>query len=90
MAWIKRFIWFQGKRHSKDTGAREFEAFLTHPGAKNEISASTQNQAKSALQFLYREVLEQQLPWLDKMTQAKGACATAGGADNRRFCLLLS
>jgi len=69
--WIKRFIWFQDKRHPKDMGAQEVEVFLTHLAVKGKVSASTQNQAKSALLFLYREVLEQQLPWLDKVTQAK-------------------
>ena len=69
--WIKRFIWFHDKRHPKDMGAHEVEAFLTHLAVKGKVSASTQNQAKSALLFLYREVLEQQLPWLDKVTQAK-------------------
>lgn len=69
--WIKRFIWFQDKRHPKDMGAAEIEAFLTHLAVKGRVSASTQNQAKSALLFLYREVLEQKLPWLDKVTQAK-------------------
>ena len=69
--WIKRFILFHGKRHPKDMGAREIEAFLTHLAVKGKVSASTQNQAKSALLFLYRAVLEQKLPWLDKVTQAK-------------------
>ena len=69
--WIKRFIWFQGKRHPKDMGAQEIEAFLTHLAVKGKASASTQNQAKGALLFLYRVVLEQELPWLDKVTQAK-------------------
>lgn len=69
--WIKRFIWFHDKRHPKDMGATEIEAFLTHLAVKGRVSASTQNQAKSALLFLYREVLEQKLPWLDKVTQAK-------------------
>ncbi len=69
--WIKRFIWFHDKRHPKDMGAQEIEAFLTHLAVKGKVSASTQNQAKSALLFLYREVLEQKLPWLDKVTQAK-------------------
>ena len=53
--WIKRFIWFQGKRHPKDMGAREIEAFLTHLAVKGKVSASTQNQAKSALLFLYEK-----------------------------------
>ncbi len=69
--WIKRFIWFHDKRHPRDMGAQEVEAFLTHLAVKGKVSASTQNQAKSALLFLYREVLEQVLPWLDKVTQAK-------------------
>ena len=68
--WIKRFIWFHDKRHPRDMGAVEVEAYLTHLAVKNKVSASTQNQAKSALLFLYREVLGQQLPWLDKVTQA--------------------
>ena len=69
--WIKRFIWFHGKRHPKDLGARDIEAFLTHLAVKGKVAASTQNQAKSALLFLYREVLEQALPWLDQVTQAR-------------------
>ena len=46
--WIKRFIWFQGKRHPKDMGAQEVEAFLTHLAVKGRVSASTQNQAFNA------------------------------------------
>ena len=53
--WIKRFMWFQGKRHPKDMGAREIEAFLTHLAVKGKVAASTQNQAKSALLFLYEK-----------------------------------
>ncbi len=69
--WIKRFILFHGKRHPKTLGAPEIEAFLTHLAVRGRVSASTQNQAKSALLFLYREVLAQALPWLDNVTQAK-------------------
>lgn len=69
--WIKRFIWFHGKRHPKDMGAAEVEAFLSHLAVDRSVSASTQNQAKSALLFLYKEVLGIQLPWLDNITQAK-------------------
>jgi integron integrase len=69
--WIKRFIRFHDKRHPREMGGAEVEAYLTHLAVKNRVSASTQNQAKSALLFLYRIVLEQQLPWLDKVTQAK-------------------
>ena len=67
--WIKRFIWFHGKRHPKEMGAPEVEAFLTHLAVERSVSASTQNQAKSALLFLYKEVLGIQLPWLDNVTQ---------------------
>ncbi|WP_173068955.1 integron integrase [Sulfurimicrobium lacus] len=69
--WIKRYIFFHGKRHPKDMGAHDVEAFLTHLAVNGKVAASTQNQAKSALLFLYREVLEIQLPWLDNVTQAK-------------------
>ncbi|MGA9664896.1 MAG: integron integrase [Gallionella sp.] len=69
--WIKRYIYFHGKHHPKDMGSRDIEAFLTHLAVAGKVAASTQNQAKSALLFLYREVLEIQLPWLDNITQAK-------------------
>ena len=52
-------------------GAAEVEAFLSHLAVAGKVSASTQNQAKSALLFLYREVLEVDLPWLENVTQAK-------------------
>jgi len=69
--WIKRFIWHNGKRHPKDMGAVEVEAFLTYLAVERNVSASTQNQAKSALLYLYKEVLAVELPWLDNVTQAK-------------------
>jgi len=69
--WIKRYIYYHGKRHPKDMGAREIEAFLTHLAVDGKVSASTQNLAKSSILFLYREVLEIQLPWLENVTQAK-------------------
>ena len=69
--WIKRYIYFHDKRHPKDLGARDIEAFLTHLAVAGKVAASTQNLAKSSLLFLYREVLEINLPWLDNITQAK-------------------
>ena len=69
--WIKRFIFFHDKQHPKNLGAKQVEDFLTHLAVAGKVSASTQNQAKSALLFLYREVLEVKLPWLDNVTQAK-------------------
>lgn len=69
--WIKRFIYFHDKRHPRDMGAAEVEAFLTDLAVAGGVSASTQNQALSALLFLYRDVLEIALPWLDNVTRAK-------------------
>jgi integron integrase len=69
--WIKRFIRHFGKRHPRELGASDVEAFLTHLAVAGRVAASTQNQAKSALLFLYREVLGTELPWLDNVEQAK-------------------
>jgi integron integrase len=69
--WIKRFILHFDKQHPKDLGAQHVEQFLTYLAVKSKVSASTQNQAKSALLFLYKEVLGLALPWLDDVEQAK-------------------
>jgi integron integrase len=69
--WIRRFILFHGKRHPKEMGAPELEAFLTHLAVEGNVAAATQNQALSALLFLYREVLKINLPWLDGVVRAK-------------------
>ena len=69
--WIKRYIWFHGKRHPQEMGASDVEAFLSHLAVERAVSASTQNQAKSAILFLYKQVLQIELPWLDNVTQAK-------------------
>lgn len=59
--WIKRFILFHHKRHPRDMNTLEIEAFLTHLAVNERISPSTQNQALSALLFLYQQVLHQEL-----------------------------
>jgi integron integrase len=69
--WIRRFILFSDKRHPREMGAAEVEAFLTDLAVNGKVAASTQNQAKSALLFLYRAVLEVELPWLDNVEQAR-------------------
>ena len=69
--WIKRFVLFHGKRHPVEMGAAEVSAFLTHLAVAGKVAASTQNQAKSALLFLYKEVLALDLPWLDGVQNAK-------------------
>ena len=69
--WIKRFVRHFDKRHPSEMGAEEVRAFLSHLAVAGRVSASTQNQAKSALLFLYKEVLGVDLPWLDKVEAAK-------------------
>ena len=69
--WIRRFIVANGKRHPRDMGAAEVEAFLSRLATKDDVAASTQNQALSALLFLYREVLGIQLPWMESVIRAK-------------------
>lgn len=71
--WSRRFILFHGKRHPRELGAHAVETFLTHLAVDRNVSASTQNQAKSALLFLYREVLDIDLPWLADITSAKAS-----------------
>jgi hypothetical protein len=69
--WASRFIRFSGMRHPKDMGPDEVERFLTHLAVEGRVAASTQNQAKSALLFLYKEVLGSGLAWLDGVESAK-------------------
>lgn len=71
VAWIRRFILFHDKRHPADMGAPEVSKFLSALAMERNVAASTQNQALSALLFLYREVLGQSLPWLDDVVRAK-------------------
>jgi len=69
--WIRQYILFHGKRHPAEMGPAEVSQFLTHLAVKREVAASTQNQALAALLFLYRNVLQQDLPWLENVTRAK-------------------
>lgn len=69
--WVKRFIYFSGKRHPSAVGAPEVTAFLNHLSRERNVAASTQNQALSALLFLYKEVLAEPLPWLDELERAR-------------------
>jgi integron integrase len=73
VAWIRRYILFHGKRHPAEMGAAEITQFLSSLAVDRNVAASTQNQALSALLFLYRNVLEQELPWLDGVVRAKRA-----------------
>jgi integron integrase len=69
--WIKRFILFHGKRHPKEMAEPEVTAFLTYLAVQTNVAASTQNQALSALLFLYKEVLKHEIAWLDHVQRAK-------------------
>jgi len=71
VAWTRRYILFHGKRHPSDMGAAEMTQYLSSLATQGNVSASTQDQALSALLFLYREVLGQDLPWLDDVVRAK-------------------
>lgn len=71
VGWIRSFIIFHGKRHPKELGAPEVERYLSWLATRRKVSASTQNQALSAVLFMYRHVLGVELPWLDGVTRAK-------------------
>jgi integrase len=69
--WIKRYIFFHGKRHPKDLTAAHVRDFLTHLAVKGKVTASTQNQAFSALLFLYQQVLQQEIGLIEDVERAK-------------------
>ena len=71
IAWIRRYIFFHNKRHPAEMGAPEVTRFLTALAVDGKVAGSTQNQALSALLFLYRYVLDIDLPWLDEVVRAK-------------------
>ena len=68
---VRRFILFHGKRHPREMGAKEIRQYLSHLATQKNVAASTQNQALSALLFLYREVLSIELPFVDGIERAK-------------------
>ena len=69
--WIRRFILFHDKRHPAEMAEPEVTEFLTHLARDGQVASSTQNQALSALLFLYKEVLKQEIGWLDQVERAK-------------------
>src|SRR5262245_25514226 len=71
IGWIRRFILFHGKRHPREMGAAEVTRYLSTLATTGHVAASTQNQALSALLFLYRDVLGVDLPWLDEIVRAR-------------------
>ena len=73
LGWIRRFIEANGRRHPKALGGPEVEAFLSRLAVDGGVASSTQNQALSALLFLYRDVLAIELPWMESVVRAKRA-----------------
>jgi integron integrase len=69
--WIRRFILFNGKQHPRNLAAPEIEKYLSYLATDRRVSASTQNQALSAILFLYQKVLDMDLPWLSDVVRAK-------------------
>ncbi len=71
VGWIRRFIFFHGKRHPETMGELEIGAFLSSLATEAKVAASTQNQALAALLFLYQEVLGRELRWMGDLVHAK-------------------
>lgn len=71
VGWIRRFILANGKRHPAVLGEHEVEAFLSNLAVHGRVAASTQNQALAAVLFLYREVFNAELPWMEHIRRAK-------------------
>ena len=71
VSYIRDFILFHDKRHPKDMGVSEIRAYLTHLAVDKNVAASTQNVAFNAILFLYKQVLEIQLPLIDGVLRAK-------------------
>jgi len=71
LGWVRRFIRFHGGRHPGEMGGPEVTQFLSYLAVERKVAASTQNQALSAILFLYKEVLEVELPWFDGVVRAK-------------------
>src|SRR5512132_1252314 len=70
VTWARRYILFHGKKHPSAMGAEEINAFLTHLAVERHVSASTQNQALSAILFLYQKVLGEDVGWIPDVVRA--------------------
>ena len=73
LRWIREYILFFDKRHPAELGASDISTFLSHLAVQRNVAASTQNQALWALLFLYREVLDLPIDWVDDVERAKKA-----------------
>ena len=86
--WVKRFILFHGKRHPREMGAAEINAFLTHLAVEGHVSASTQNQAFSALLFLYQQVLQAPLEQIQGVRGVPRRCVIVRQVSSARCYLV--
>lgn len=86
--WVYGFVVYHGKRHPREMGAREIQAFLTWLAVERDVAASTQNEALCALLFLYREVLGGDLPRIEDTVRAPAFTASPHGAHPRRGACL--
>src|ERR1043165_9896124 len=69
--WIRQYILFHGKKHPAGLGPDDINAFLSHLAVDRNVASSTQRQAASAILFLYRDALGQQIDWIDNVEQAR-------------------
>lgn len=69
--WVRYFVFFHGRRHPRELGAAEVTAFLSWLATERNVAAATQNQALAALLFLYKQVLDVDLPWLSDLVRAQ-------------------
>lgn len=69
--WVRRFILFHGKRHPRELGPEAIVAFLNDLAVEQHVAASTQNQALNAIVFLYRRVLDRDVPELERLVRAR-------------------
>jgi len=71
ISWVRRFVKSSGMRHPRELGAADVSQFLSHLAVDGKVSASTQNQALAAIVFLYRDVLNMPVGWLNGLVRAK-------------------
>ena len=88
--WIRRFILFNNKRHPRDMGREEIRGYLSYLAVKRNVSASTQNQALSAILFLYREVLQIDIDWIDGIVRAKRPIRVPVVLSRNEVCAVLA
>jgi len=84
LSWIRRFILFHGKRHPELLGTEEVRAFLRALAVEGKVAAATQNQALSALLFLYQQVLKKEIGWLKDVERRNGRLSCRWSARPQR------